>query len=159
MIMYNVDLSPVPNNHMASLASSVTWAVLIKNVGSCDLIRILNNLECNRLCINRQSLSTEETGALVQAMESRVEEVSLSGWEEVSLDISVLTQYNGEGRCREVVCYDAAADRYWDELSTWSSKINWRWETNGIVGVDLDSYVHIHKSCTDECWHEVECVS
>ena len=53
------------------------------------------------LFITKQSLSTEETQALVQAM-ANVEEVRLGGWgEDMTLDISTLVTYGGQGKCKK----------------------------------------------------------
>ena len=66
----------------------------------------------------------EETQALVQAMESRVEEVELHG--EMTLDIEALTEYNGQGRCKEVRAYGFVATKYKEDMRTWASNRNWR---------------------------------
>ena len=71
----DVDLASVPAEHLASLASCVTNDLIINNVSNCDLVSILDSVKCKGLKINRQTLSCEETQALVRAMESRVEVV------------------------------------------------------------------------------------
>ena len=112
------DLSLVPAHHLASLVSRVTEGVTIENVRGCDLVSIFTSLKCDRLVINNQSLGREETGALVQAMESGVRIVILGAMGdrerggEVTLDIGVLTEYNGQGRCSQVIRTDATAARY-----------------------------------------------
>ena len=84
--------------------------------------------------IIRQSLGREETLALVQAMESRVKMVRLSG--EVTLDINALIEYSGQGVCRDVNLVDCAgyqpAYRYREDLKTWARNRNWR--------VDVDDH-------------------
>ena len=139
----NVDLTSVPTEHLASLASSVTASVTIKNVrGSYyDLVTILDSVKCKRLDIMRQSLDSEETQALVRAMESRVEEVRLI--EEVTLDIMDLMEYSGQGKCKKVGCYwdtkplmvnikrnycfrnTKPEHRYREQLWTWATIKNW----------------------------------
>ena len=86
-----VDLSPVPAQHLASLASCVTRRLNIEKVSGCDLVSLLSSLKCGNLTIYDQSLGREETQALVQAMESRVEKVELGN--EVTLDIDTLIEY------------------------------------------------------------------
>ena len=76
-------------------------------------------------CISRQTLSSEETQALVRAMESRVETVTLGDWGDVSLDIRALTQYSGQGKCWRVSCSDDTAVRYREEVNTWARRMNW----------------------------------
>ena len=106
LFLRDVDLATVPAEHLASLASSITEYVYINNVSSCDLINILERVKCKRVYISRQILSSEETQALVQAMEYHVKLVVLGVWGDVILDISVLTQYSGEGKCTELVYRD-----------------------------------------------------
>ena len=75
------------------------------------------------LHIGRQSLGSEETQALVQAMESRVEEVRL--FSNVTLDIRDLMEYSGQGKCGMVECYEDTMDRYREKLKTWVMGRNW----------------------------------
>ena len=123
----NVDLTSVPAEYLTSLASSVTESVGIKNVSGCDLVTILDSVKCIGLeywlGIGSQCLSSEETRALVQAMESHVEWLVLS--EEVTLDIRALMEYSGQGKCRGVWCNDDTAPRYRDKLRTWATSKNW----------------------------------
>ena len=132
-----VDLTSVPAEHLASLASSVTGIVDIKNVRGCDLVTILDSVKSRVLSIRNQSLGREETQALVRAMESRVEEVKLI--EEVTLNIRVLMEYSGQGKCWKLVCGNNSANRYREQLRTWATSRNWR------VNCD-DSYLF---SCED----------
>ena len=128
MVLRDVDLASIPSEHLASLASRVTTHVSIINVSNCDLTSILDSVKCEWLIISSQTLSTEETRALVQAMESRVERVELGEWGErgeMSLDIMALTQYSGQGKCEWVRCYYDTARKYMEELRTWAVKINW----------------------------------
>ena len=76
VMLRDVDLSSVPTRHQASLASCVKTSVSIENVRGCDLVSILDSLNCQVL----RRLSLEETQALplVQAMESQCEEGE--GW-------------------------------------------------------------------------------
>ena len=78
MWLYHVDLSHVPAQHLASLVSCVTSELRIENVSGCDLVSLFKSLKCKVLYISNQSLGREETWALVQAMESRVGEVTLT---------------------------------------------------------------------------------
>ena len=123
MGLRNVDLTSVPAEHLASLVSSVSWSVYIENVSGCDLVTILDSVKSRWLVIKDQSLGREETQALVQAMESRVEEVVLR--EGVTLDIRDLGEYSGQGKCRFVGCWGDTADRYREQLRTWAKSRNW----------------------------------
>ena len=114
----NVDLSP-----MASLASCVTSELIINNLSGCDLVRLLTRLKCDMLEISSQSLGREETQALVQAMESRVDRMWLGA--EVTLDIEALVEYSGQGECREVRLWVDTAARYREEVIKWAKSKNW----------------------------------
>ena len=124
LCLMDVDLSAVPAQHLASLASCVT-SLYIQNVSGCDLVSILTSLKCQELTITSQSLGREETQALVQAMESGVKKVTLS--DGVTLDMEALAEYSGQGVCRQVelVRGDAAA-RYREELRKWARSKNWK---------------------------------
>ena len=126
----DVDLSTVPAQHLASLASCVTSMLRIQNVSGCDLVSLLNSLKCVELCICKQSLGREETQALVQAMESRVWDVTLN--HEVTLDIESVVKYSGQGECRAVMLqWPDPVDRYREELVTWARSRNWRIAKDG----------------------------
>ena len=44
---------------------------------------------------------------------------------DVTLDIRVLMEYNGQGKCRKLICYNDAALRYNDKMRTWAKSKNW----------------------------------
>ena len=123
MRLRNDDLTSVPTEHLASLASNVTGGVTIRNVSGCDLVSILDSIRIKGLSISRQRLGGEETQALVQAMESRVEKVKL--WREVTLNIRILMDYNGQGKCWELECVCDTADKHKGQLRTWAMSRNW----------------------------------
>ena len=125
MSLRKVDVSEIPDQHLASLASCVTSFLQIENViGGQQIVSLLTNLKCDGLSIDRQSLGREETQALVQAMLSGVRWVRLM--EKVTLDVEALAEYSGQGVCREVRLLGDTAARYKEELRTWASNRNWR---------------------------------
>ena len=124
LTLVDLDLASVPTEHLASLASCVTRKVEICNVSSCDMVIILDSVKSDKLVIADQSLGSEETRALVRDMESRVEVVVLGVWNEMSLDIGALTQYNGQGRCSDVRFWDDTRDKYGEEVRSWAQRIN-----------------------------------
>ena len=115
LMLSKVDLSSVPADHLASLASCVTGVVDVWNVRGYGLSTILDNVKCESLTISSQSLNTEETQALVRAMETGVEEVSLCYYHG-NVDIETLIKYSGRGKCRLVRCNET---RYHDALRKW----------------------------------------
>ena len=118
----DVDLASVPEEHLAALVSCVTDRVNIRNVTNCPILSIINSVKCKWLGIVMQSLGTEETQALVRALESRVERVYLGN--RVSMDMDALTQYGGHGKCWELKYHDKF-DRYSYELRKWAGGVNW----------------------------------
>ena len=139
LILCRVDLFSVPTAHLASLVSSVTSKIAIFEVYG-DLINILDNVKGKKMIIAGQSLSKEETRALVQAMETRVNELSLGSGEEVNLDIRTLTDYSGNGECHEVYCSDSS-ENYREELRSWAGDRNW----NTIIDRN-DDKIHVQQS-------------
>ena len=115
----HLDLSTVPGEHLCSLASSGRDTFRIQTVRGCDLIKIISSVKCNRLGISNQNLDTEATEAVVQAMDTRIEEAEIIdykmfrflrgnaelGEEDMKwmLDMEALTKYNGKGRCRVII--------------------------------------------------------
>ena len=128
----DVDLTSVPAEQLASLVSCVTRKVEIGNfIG--DLVTVLDSVQCEILSVSRQNLGSEETQALVRAMESGVESVGLSGG--LTLAIRSLMDYSGQGKCRGVWCYsyryryrtdsDTGRFRYRKQLKAWAKSKNW----------------------------------
>ena len=77
-------------------------------------------------------MGREETQALVRAMETRVKKVT-NGYgygDKVTLDLSELMKYNGEGRCKSFECYDSGA-RYGKALKAWAKHKSWTLITDG----------------------------
>ena len=124
MRLCEVDLTSVSAEKLTSLASCVTDCVQIENVSGCGLVTFLDSVKSNQLTISSKSLGSEETRALVRAMESRVEEVKLF-WEVRLLEIRVLMEYSGQGKCRVVKCIYHTGERYKHHLRTWAKSRNW----------------------------------
>ena len=119
MSFTDVDLSSIPDESLASLVSCVNLSVTIENVKNCN--SILDGVKSERLAIQKQTLTSEETRTLVKAMESKVEKVEfgLSGAEGVTLDLVALTQYSGQGKCQTVYWENIFFDKYEAELRNW----------------------------------------
>ena len=141
----NVDLSSVPAQHLASLAScvSVTGGVDIFKV-NCDLIPILDNVKCWWLRINNHSLSLEETRELVRAMESNVEIVVLVLQDDPSLDstFTALIQYSGHGKCfrLDVHNYRRSIEQKHREEAEIEMKVLRRWAQEKNWAVEWENY-------------------
>ena len=101
----NVNLASIPAQYLASLVSSVTDDVhIIGEVSGCSLMTILDSAKCRSLHIDSQILGTEETDALVQAMETCVKVLHL--YDDVTLDMETFNKYSGRGKCSKVTSSD-----------------------------------------------------
>ena len=139
MKLHYVDLTSVPEAHLAALVSSVTRSVYIQHVGR-GLVTILDNVTCAELYLSGQSLDREETGALMRAMDTRVEELTLEGgWLSLVLAMAALTESSGQGMCRVVTCYEDTAARHREELGAWARSRNWE------VTQDNDYFVRLER--------------
>merc|ERR1712012_806841 len=103
---------------MAALTSVVTdYVSIIKVTG--NIQTILANIKCRELRIWDMTLNQDDTECLLETMRNNVEEVEIADFEMAgSLDIDVLIQYDGLGKCSKVWCA-----RYLDTLSNWASKV------------------------------------
>ena len=63
MSLCDCDLTSVPAEHLASLVSSVTRLLTIRNVRGSGLVNILDSVKSSELYITDQSLGSEETRA------------------------------------------------------------------------------------------------
>merc|ERR1711884_33171 len=96
MELMNIDLSEVA--HASSLADvNVTNNVLIDNVTG-NISALISRIKSHDLFIYKMRLSTEDTAALVQGMQTNVVEVILGG-KLVELDMDTLLTYDGRGLC------------------------------------------------------------
>ena len=127
----DVNLASIPGDHLASLASCVTWGVSIRNHRDCDLVSILARVNCPVTIFSQQSLGSEQIKALVRAMESRVSSVCLGDEDEdddesspLTRDDVDLTEYSGQGKC-EVISQVGTAPRYRQQMKTWAQSRNW----------------------------------
>ena len=123
--------------NVSSLADvNVTDCVYITNVSG-NIAPILSRIKCKCLCISKMMLSTEDTAALVQGMQTSLERVRL-GDDLVELDMDTLLTYNGRGHCRMVQCRGETRRRYGDQLATWGETMGW--------GVEKDiNFVNIYR--------------
>ena len=144
--LFVVDLTSVPVKQLTSLVSCVTDDLFIRSVSGCDLTRVLEAVRCRNLFIDSQALGSEETQALMWAMESSVEKLGLGQDGDMTLDISVLVQYSGHGKCRWIKCYYETAANYREKLRLWAESKHWK------VSVDHASCIKINgiNSTTDQ---------
>ena len=138
MRLVNIDLSEVV--HASSLADvTVALSVRITNVtGNID--PLLSRVKCRLLYISDMILSSEDTAALVQGMQTSVEQVEL-GYDPdpVELDWDTLLTYDGRGHCGKVCCRGKARGRYGDQLATWGETMGWSVEKNrAYVGIEIN---------------------
>ena len=119
----DVDLTSVPDEHLTSLVSSIQDRLCITNISGRNLVSILDSNKSDWLIIKNQSLDTEETGALLQAMETSLGRLELFG--DVTLDMETLLRYDGQGKCQRIAFIDETATRYRKSLTTWAKRTDW----------------------------------
>ena len=136
--LVNVNLASIPVHHLTALISSVTGEVHIHGVSGCDLVTILDSIRCRYLylLVAKQSLGTEETEAMVKAMETYLERLDLYG---DVVDVETLNKYSGSGKCCEVMSYGIAGAELREGLRSWISK---GWE----VTLDCPAFCVIKKT-------------
>ena len=122
MVIKDIDITDIPCEQMENLISIVTENVWISNTThSNQLGRLLANVKCQELLLEKMRLSESETRALVTAMTDQLQTVGLGN---VILDIEELTQYDGMGRCKKLrVCDYTGYEnrlRYWAFLKGWT---------------------------------------
>ena len=139
MKLENIKLAEMAN--VPSLADvNVTNWVYITNVSG-NIAPILSRVKCRVLSVSKMRLSTEDTAALVQGMQTSVEELSLGYYGPVELDMDTLLRtYNGRGQFRRVWCCDDTMRKYRDQLAAWGHRhrIGWHMERN-------DCYIKIER--------------
>ena len=91
-------------------------------VSNIDLTSILDSSKSEELIIDDQSLSTEETQAVVRAM-TNVEIVELGVVGELTLDISTLVTCDGRGKCKSVEL--VKTENCIEEVRRWTQRISW----------------------------------
>ena len=93
------------------------------------------------------ALSTKDTAALVQGMQSSVEEVHFGQYDhKVMLDIDTLLMYNGRGKCKRIWFWDETMRSYVEQLVTWGKNMGWRdVERGGASSVSLDFYFKMER--------------
>ena len=123
MKLHYVDLTSVPEEHLTSLVSSIQDRLCITNISGRNLVSILDSNKSDWLIIKNQSLDTEETGALLQAMETSLGRLELFG--DVTLDMETLLRYDGQGKCQRIAFIDETATRYRKSLTTWAKRTDW----------------------------------
>lgn len=118
------DLHLIPSDHMGSLAACVTELLLIngRHQKTDHLLTIIDNLKCEELVLSSLCLETEETSALLRAMMKGVLRVHLN--QNSSLNLDVLTQYDGEGKCESFECHDMNKPDM-KRIRTWAENMNW----------------------------------
>ena len=126
LLLGKVNLSTVPRPHLISLISSVTRILDVDpNVTGCDLVTILDSLQCPEIGLRCKSLGREEVQALVRAMETRVETLYLQDVMDMDINIRNLTKYSGQGRCRFISCDDVNDLNFIVELLRWGIEKEW----------------------------------
>ena len=126
----NMDISDIPSDQMDKLASIVTQIIGIRNMTPTSRVSsILACVQCPELWLGNMKLSEENTRALVAAMRNRVQTVG----QLFVTHIKELTQYDGQGRCREL--------RVWCDTWTLGRLRRWAADKRWTVTQDNDVWL------------------
>ena len=94
-----------------------------------DISQLLPLISCNELVIRYTNLSGNETESLVKCLNTNMSVLLLNN--NTTVDISVLSQYNGTGKCGYVWCYYDSYDSYRGQVTQWARNKRWKVEDNG----------------------------
>ena len=94
-----------------------------------DISQLLPLISCQKLWIYSTNLSSNATESLVNCLNTNVSQLEL--WGDTTVDISVLTQYDGTGKCQCVKCWDDSYNRYRGQVTQWAHHMRWKVEDNG----------------------------
>ena len=126
LILENLELPS--SEDISSLARTVQSMIDVTKVTG-DIAPLVTSLHCVGLTLNNMGVDQAATSSLVQCMRHGVKRLYLGlpmlGSDKVRLDIETLLEYDGRGRCEEVVCYFATLKTYGDQLSTWAARVDW----------------------------------
>ena len=132
MRIYHRDISEISSDDMGKLVSIVTDQVDIARITPVSQLGvILASVQSKELQLGTKfgllkvwgySLNEENTRALVTAMRSRVQTVRL---EEITLDLELLTDYDGQGHCTRLEMWPGQA---W--LQRWAWDRGWTVKEN-----------------------------
>ena len=126
MVLRNLELPS--SEDISSLARTVQSMIDVTKVTG-DITPLVTSLHCVGLTLNNMGVDQAATSSLVQCMQHGVKRLYLGlpmlGSDKVRLDIETLLEYDGRGRCEEVVCYYATMKTYRDQLSTWAARVDW----------------------------------
>ena len=99
-----------------------------------DISQLLPLISCHKLDIVGTNLSRNDTDSLVKCLYTNVSQLWL--WGNINVDIFVLSQYNGTGKCELVKCSDGSYRRYRGQVTQWAHNMGWKVDY-GAVGMTI----------------------
>ena len=132
MTLRDIDVSSIPAEDLSALSSVVIDRVVIMSVtGDVAPAPFLNSIKSKVLDIRNMTLDHDATRALLTALIHGVEEVLLYN---LSLDISVLTAYDGQGKCSRMRFYDMSVGQQgWVDICQWANKVGWNVKSGEVL--------------------------
>ena len=122
---------------MANLTKCVKSEVYIVNVQG-DLSPVLKSIKSGIIFLSKMDLSTADTSLLVSSMINGAKIVQfLDKWGEVTLDMEALQQYDGRGKCGQVLFHGGAAITYGAQIKRWAKKIGWHIHRDDSDKIDV----------------------
>ena len=95
-----------------------------------ELSMLLSLITCNLLGIYHTNLTKQDTESLLLRLKSNVSKLVLGGG---VVDISILCQYTGKGKCAYVKCMCDSYDKYKSQVTQWAHNIGWKVKDCGGV--------------------------
>ena len=124
--LVNLDISNIPAEDMTNLVKCMSDFLLIDNVHG-NLSHVLRNIKRGRLSIRNMKLTSEDTEHLRFAMVHGARSVSFGDHgSDVTLDMDTLAQYDGKGKCHEIVFCGSARSTYRDRVICWAGEVGWQ---------------------------------
>ena len=136
MRLFELDVSTIPYEDMANLTKCAKSEVFIVNVQG-DLSPVLRSIKSGTIFLSKMDLSSADTSLLVSSMINGAKIVHLMDkWGEVTLDMEALQQYDGRGKCGQVLFHGGAAITYSAQIKKWAKK------SSAVGAVAPEGYIY-----------------
>ena len=135
MNLKDINLDQIPSQHLATLVSCAADEVLVQNVEG-DLANVIKSAKSCDLWFYHTTLDVSQTKLVVEALKDRIEVLYIGPG--VSLDFDTLQQYDGSGKCREIVAHYTPSVPHKSILVNYGKVLGWK--TEEMDGEDDEDY-------------------
>ena len=95
-----------------------------------DISPILRNIKCTYLSLSGVSFDSDTSQELINCLEDKVQDVTFGFHGFVSLDWTVMDQYDGNGKCYKMKFFNQTKNEYYDDILSWAWAGSRRWLEN-----------------------------